>query len=161
MSGSDSPLNLLILGAGVYVCGRGTDGFGTVLPAVHQAAREGLAVRLGVAATSAESLAALRSKQRQIETRLGVTLPTETWPKSGTDPNAYRTALGTGRFDAAIIATPDPSWRRPRSRRVCTRFWSNRSSRTSPTAPTWCAVRPRRASTARWSFTSGTTRPTG
>ncbi|MDX1564008.1 MAG: Gfo/Idh/MocA family oxidoreductase, partial [Phycisphaeraceae bacterium] len=73
-----------------------------------QAAREGLPVRLGVAATSAGSLTALRSKQREIETRLGVAVPTETWPRSGTDAQAYRAALATGRFNAAIIAAPDP-----------------------------------------------------
>ena len=31
------PLNLLIVGGGMYVCGRGTDNFGTILPAVLEA----------------------------------------------------------------------------------------------------------------------------
>jgi len=29
-------LDILIIGAGMYVCGKGTDGFGTVLPAIFQ-----------------------------------------------------------------------------------------------------------------------------
>ena len=39
-SNDSQPLNVLLIGAGMYTCGRGTDGFGTVLPALFEAAQE-------------------------------------------------------------------------------------------------------------------------
>jgi predicted dehydrogenase len=101
------PINVLIIGAGVYVCGRGTDGCGTVLPAVYQAAKEGRVGRLGIAATSAGSIGTLQLKQREIEARMGVRLPAATWPKDGQNEKAYLDALATGQFDCAIIVAPD------------------------------------------------------
>ena len=44
-----SPVDVLIIGCGMYVCGRGTNGDGTVLPAVVQAHSEGLVGRVLVA----------------------------------------------------------------------------------------------------------------
>jgi hypothetical protein len=29
-------INILIIGAGLYVCGKGTNGYGTILPAIFQ-----------------------------------------------------------------------------------------------------------------------------
>jgi D-galacturonate reductase len=101
-------IKVLIIGAGVYVCGRGTDGFGTILPAVLQTAKAfGLIDRLTIVGTGADSINLLKDKQHEIEARLGTSLPTRYLPESGRDPEAYQQALRR-EHDAAIIAVPDP-----------------------------------------------------
>ena len=39
------PLNILIVGGGMYVCGRGTDNFGTILPAVLEAKKKDILIK--------------------------------------------------------------------------------------------------------------------
>ena len=29
-------INVMVIGAGLYVCGKGTEGFGTILPAIYE-----------------------------------------------------------------------------------------------------------------------------
>ena len=33
-------INVLVIGAGLYVCGKGTEGFGTILPAIYEWKRQ-------------------------------------------------------------------------------------------------------------------------
>jgi hypothetical protein len=56
------PIDVLIIGAGMHVSGRGTSGYGTVLPAVIQTHRDGLVGRVLVAATSPASIRAVHEK---------------------------------------------------------------------------------------------------
>ena len=53
LAGAVGIVDVLIIGAGMHVSGRGTATCGTVLPAVVQAHRDGLIGRMTVAATSA------------------------------------------------------------------------------------------------------------
>ncbi|HWU40847.1 MAG TPA: hypothetical protein VN203_24625, partial [Candidatus Acidoferrum sp.] len=57
-----TPIDVLLIGAGMHVSGRGTSGYGTVLPAVVQAHREGLIGRVLVAVTSVDSIRAVEEK---------------------------------------------------------------------------------------------------
>lgn len=86
-------LRVLVVGAGVYVCGRGTPGYGTVLPALAEARRDGLVSAVGVAARSAASRRTLASKHAALCRFMGVRLPLE--PESA------------GRWDCALVVTPD------------------------------------------------------
>ena len=61
-----TPIDVLVIGAGMHVSGRGTSGYGTVLPAVVQAHRDGLVGRLLVAATNANSIQVEYSQRRVI-----------------------------------------------------------------------------------------------
>ena len=75
MSASKIP-SVLVIGAGMYVCGRGTSGLGTILPTVVQAQAEGDIDQLAVAATSSESLEIVRQKLQQITpSNLQITSP--------------------------------------------------------------------------------------
>src|SRR3989338_6627099 len=49
-------LDVLVVGAGVYVTGRGTPGYGTILPALLEGRRCGLVRRITIAATRETSL---------------------------------------------------------------------------------------------------------
>ncbi len=107
-SGGGAPIEVLIVGAGMHVSGRGTDGCGTVLPAVVQAHRDGLVARMAVAATSAESVAALNEKLAVLNRRLGVAARVEGFPPQGADAQAWRAALAQmGPRGCVIIVVPD------------------------------------------------------
>lgn len=96
-------LKVLVVGAGMYVCGRGTDGFGTVLPSLYEAFREGLIERVDVTATRESSIRGLESKNKELSKRMGFALPLE--GKAGAD--AYQKILKTVRPDCVIISVPD------------------------------------------------------
>lgn len=99
---------VLVIGAGMYVCGRGTDGVGTILPTLVQAQADGVVGDLAVAATSQESVRALREKLAEINRRLETNAAVRAYPERGHDPNAYRAALAELRVPAcAIVAVPD------------------------------------------------------
>ncbi|MBL8014196.1 MAG: Gfo/Idh/MocA family oxidoreductase [Candidatus Omnitrophica bacterium] len=96
-------LKLLIVGAGMYVCGRGTDGFGTVLPSLYEAYRCGLIERVDVIATRPASIQGLMEKNNRLNERMGFGFPVH--GHSGAD--AYRRALKEIKPDCVIISVPD------------------------------------------------------
>ena len=105
---TDTSVDVLIIGAGMHVSGRGTSGYGTVLPAVVQAHRDGLVGRLLIAATSAGSIQAVHEKAACLSAHLGTRLAIEGFPKAGKNPEAYRDALAAlGRRACVIIVVPD------------------------------------------------------
>ena len=85
-SRNDSPsLNVLLIGAGMYTCGRGTDGFGTVLPALFEAARsERLVRQVTACATSARFGQPLRQKASDLARTMQFELPLVTLSPGGT-----------------------------------------------------------------------------
>lgn len=100
-------LKVLIIGAGMYVCGRGTDGFGTVLPSLYEAYRCGLIENVCVVATSSSSVKAVERKNKELSLRMGFKLPLECFSKPGLGAAAYKEALNTFAPDCAIVAVPD------------------------------------------------------
>ena len=105
---TQSPLNVLVVGAGMYVCGRGTEGYGTILPALYRARRENLAGSIKIAATSARSIKALGEKIKGLDALFGFGMNPELYPNTGSDRHAYRKALqGDGKPDCAIVSVPD------------------------------------------------------
>ena len=109
MSANDKPVNVLVVGAGMYVCGRGSGGFGTVLPTLACALRAGVVGDILVAGTSAESLEIVREKLGLINAMLGTRMKIRGYPGQGqTDPFAYRSALADLPKPAcAIVVVPD------------------------------------------------------
>ena len=103
-----TPIDALVIGAGMHVSGRGTSGYGTVLPAVVQAHRDGLAGRVLVAATSADSIRMVNQKMSGLNALLGTRVAIEGFPKAGQDPLAYQEALtALGKRGCVIIVVPD------------------------------------------------------
>ena len=109
MSASSQAPTVLVIGAGMYVCGRGTNGYGTVLPTLVQAQRNGMIGEIVIAATSQESLAGLRKKLDQLNQRWGTRVTVRGYPmERATDPLAYRHALtDLPRPACAIVVVPD------------------------------------------------------
>ena len=103
-----NPIDVLLIGAGMHVSGRGTSGYGTVLPAVVQAHRDGLVGRVLVAVTSAASVEAVHEKMAGLNPLLGTTVALEGFPRTGQDPLAYQEALAAlGKRSCVIIVVPD------------------------------------------------------
>ncbi len=103
-----TPVDVLVIGAGMHVSGRGTNGYGTVLPAVFQAQRDGLVGRVLVAATNANSIMMVNGKMAGLNAVLGTRVAIEGFPKTGQNPVAYEEALTSlGKRGCVIIVVPD------------------------------------------------------
>lgn len=105
------PINLLIIGGGMYVSGRGTTGYGTVLPALCEWIRQGRTLgRVCLAATSEASCARTEQQLHALNRLMGTDLGVTFFPgKAGGDPSeGYREALRHMPAPAgAIIVVPD------------------------------------------------------
>ncbi|HWA28510.1 MAG TPA: Gfo/Idh/MocA family oxidoreductase [Lacunisphaera sp.] len=103
-----APLNVLIIGTGMYVCGRGTDGYGTILPAVLQARRRGAVGEIHVAGRTAENFVEFGRRARELARTLGVDGHYVAYPKHGVGENSYQAALAALPDPGAVlICTPD------------------------------------------------------
>src|SRR5688500_8287832 len=92
----------------MYVCGRGTAGHGTILPAIYEWHRQGWRGDLVIAGTRAAGVDLLRSKIRELNAMYQVELEPRCLPESGDDPRAFAAAIAvTGRPGCAIVAVPD------------------------------------------------------
>ncbi len=87
-------LNILIIGAGMYVCGRGTHGYGSVLPTLYQAQKDyDIIDCVSVCATSRKSIEEFLSKKNDLDRKFNMRLLIECWPKQGINPEAYIEAI--------------------------------------------------------------------
>jgi D-galacturonate reductase len=101
------PLNVLIVGTGMYVCGRGTGGLGTVLPTVAQAQRDGMVGEMLIAATSDASIAQLEEKATQLRERLDAPVQLHAHVV-GANGTSYQDLVQMLRQPAcAIVVVPD------------------------------------------------------
>jgi D-galacturonate reductase len=103
-------IDLVVIGAGLYVCGKGTEGYGTILPAIFEWKR--LNTNTGdihCVSTSAESSKKLLQKAKELEIKTGVELEIKSYPESGSkNHTAYQQVLNNCNKPAcAIIAVPD------------------------------------------------------
>ena len=103
-------MNIIIIGTGMYVTGRGTGGYGTILPAITEWKRSGkpLSKVLLVGTNRKHSLEALQ-KAKTLQTITGVQYDIEVFPnKDGIDDKAYLQILSTLKQPAcAFVAVPD------------------------------------------------------
>lgn len=109
MTGLDKPLNVLVVGAGMYVCGSGTDGFGTILPTLVQEQAAGRIGEIHIAATRPQSIDVLDQKLEKINARMETRSKITTYPGNNrTNKNAYKDALAAiPKPAAAIVSVPD------------------------------------------------------
>lgn len=100
-------LNVLVVGAGMYVGGRGTSTYGTILPALNELYRAGLISTICVAATSKKSVQKLERKVVSLRKITGTGIEIVGFPQKGKNIAAYKGALSFCKPDCAIIAVPD------------------------------------------------------
>tara|TARA_B100000989_G_C19529102_1_gene468622 strand:- start:3499 stop:4677 length:1179 start_codon:yes stop_codon:yes gene_type:complete len=102
--------NIVIIGAGLYVCGKGTNGFGTILPSIFEWKRNNIqSGDVYCVSTSVKSSKELLQKASDLETQTGVKINLKSYPKSGAkDKNAYKKLIkNLSKPACAIIAVPD------------------------------------------------------
>jgi len=77
-------IEIIIIGAGLYVCGKGTDGFGTILPAIFEWSRSNQHIgNIKCVSTSSQSSKEIYHKAKQLEVKTGVKLDIGCYPKNG------------------------------------------------------------------------------
>jgi predicted dehydrogenase len=102
------PLNILIIGTGMYVCGRGTDGYGTVLPAIYEWKRQNALGDVSIAGTNPEGIKVVKEKVAELNRLFGFEIKPKYFPENKQDPEAYRNAINEIPKPAcAIVVVPD------------------------------------------------------
>lgn len=101
-------LDILVIGTGMYVCGRYTDGYGTVLPAIYEWSKRNTINEIHIAGTNPDSIDTLQHKQAEIEQLFQRELPTSYYPEKTVDDKAYLTALEELSDPCcAVVVVPD------------------------------------------------------
>jgi predicted dehydrogenase len=101
-------LNVLLVGAGMYACGIGTPGFGTILPAIYEGYKQGLIGKITIASQNPKKQNEVLEKAQLLSQAMGLDVHVEYFPQ-GIDPNpkAYEGLLRSGDYHCAIISFPD------------------------------------------------------
>jgi predicted dehydrogenase len=103
-----TPLNVLIVGAGMYTCGIGTEGFGTILPTVYEGYKQGLVNKVTIAATNSHKRNDVLEKSRLLGQAMGLDVNVDYFPNDDQSyPYAYQELAGTSDYDCAIVSIPD------------------------------------------------------
>jgi len=104
-------IDVVIIGAGMYVCGRGTDNSGTVLPAMCELSREGFPFgRIYLAGNRYDGVVEARKRLDALNDCMGTRLGVQFLPEheSAAGPRNYLEALGHIQKPAcAVIVVPD------------------------------------------------------
>ena len=105
----NTPLNILIVGTGMHVSGRGTEGYGTILPAVYEWWRKGPHGNLYIVGARSEGIDEIKEKVRVLNELYGFTITPIYFPEDGVcNPDAYLQALKKiPRPACALVVTPD------------------------------------------------------
>jgi len=103
-------LNIIVIGTGMYSVGRGTDGFGTILPSIGEWKRNGGKLgKVTFVSTNCKSSKVALEKADKLSKRTGIELDVEVFPKEeGYHPDAYKDVISSIPQPAcAIIVVPD------------------------------------------------------
>ncbi|MEK9779872.1 MAG: Gfo/Idh/MocA family oxidoreductase, partial [Gammaproteobacteria bacterium] len=103
-------IDLIIIGAGLYVCGKGTNGFGTILPAIFEWERDNNKIaNLFCVSTSNLSAKQLLKKGKELTSKTGVKINIKAYPQSNKrNPQSYKEVIKKLKKPAcAIVAVPD------------------------------------------------------
>lgn len=105
-----SALNIIVVGTGMYSTGRGTTGYGTVLPAIGEWKRSGGDIgKVTFVGTNGKHSSEAEEKFRLLAQETGVSLDVEVFPKGAVrDPEAYKKVIAeVPRPACAIVVVPD------------------------------------------------------
>ena len=102
-------LNILVIGTGIYVCGRGTDGYGTILPAIYEWARCGCLGDIYIAGKHIAGINTVKGKIEKLNRIFGFDIKPKYFPESDTcGPEVYKVAIREiSRPACAIVVVPD------------------------------------------------------
>lgn len=103
------PLNILIIGTGMYVCGRGTDGYGTIMPAVLEWKKDNVFGDIYIAGTCPKSIRIAKRKIDELQRKMKVKVSIAYFPQGKRqDEICYKEAMHKiPRPAVCIVAVPD------------------------------------------------------
>ncbi len=101
-------LNVLVVGAGMYVCGLGTTGFGTVLPALFEDQRQGLVAQIALAGRHGNKAPDVLAKVHALAAYMQIDPLVDYAPTAEIiQDDAYLELARRYKVDCAIISVPD------------------------------------------------------
>lgn len=102
-------LNILIIGTGMYVCGRKTNGFGTILPALIDFNKKYNNIIIWIASRSKNSSKELINKLSILQKDMGTNFSVNTLSDEECNEASYLNILKKikNNFSCAIVCTPD------------------------------------------------------
>jgi predicted dehydrogenase len=101
-------MNILIVGTGMYVCGRGTDGYGTVLPAIYEWKKQNTVGDFFIAGTNPEGIKSVKKKVAELNRLFGFEIKPKYFPENNHNPESYRDAIREiSKPVCAIVVVPD------------------------------------------------------
>ena len=100
-------MRILVVGAGMYVLGRGTAGFGTVLPALAQASKQIQIDEVTICSTSSRGQADVARAATEVNRRLGSSLKVTHNLVEQVLPAGRSLPSAASPFDCAIVSVPD------------------------------------------------------
>jgi predicted dehydrogenase len=105
----NTSLNILIVGTGMYVSGRGTEGYGTILPAVYEWKKSGKKGDIYIAGFRPEGIKEIKKKIKELDDLYGFNIAPRYFPEDTVyDPDAYLKAIKEIPKPAcAVVVTPD------------------------------------------------------
>lgn len=103
------PVDVIVVGAGMYVLGRGTYGYGTVLPSLFEAKKKGLVNEIIIVGTKPDNKEIVDQKVAELNLKMGMQVKVEYFPKGNKrDDKAYEKLLDPIDWNlCAIVAIPD------------------------------------------------------
>jgi predicted dehydrogenase len=102
-------MNILIVGTGMYVTGRGTEEHGTILPAISSFQKERSCIsKVLLAVTNVIRTQAAEAKSSELIELTGVPLPLKFYPQGKGSTKSYLDVLDKIKLPGcAIVAVPD------------------------------------------------------
>lgn len=101
--------NTIIIGTGMYVCGRGTNGYGTILPALYEWTQQGYRGKIYIAGKRPDGIKIIKKKVEALNELFGFNIDPYYFPENNTYNNeAYKDAINSiPRPACAIAVVPD------------------------------------------------------
>ena len=99
-------INVLVIGGGMYVSGRHTDGFGTILPALFGLFEDHMVNSIGLVVTRQQSLDMLKEKVYKLSREMNLN-PKVFYFINPITESEYRKIIDFYHFNVSIIAVPD------------------------------------------------------
>jgi len=107
-NGKGTPMNIIVVGTGMYVCGAGTDGYGTIMPAILEWTKRRELGTVYVVGRSPGSVRGARAKIRELCRKMGVWPVIKYAPEKSVDARSYRRVMkGVSKPACAIVSVPD------------------------------------------------------
>ena len=101
-------MNIIIIGAGMYVTGRNQSGTGTILASLFESSKELPIDQITVVSRREQSVIDVKEAEQRINQLLQTSLSVDYQTLGSEDPiGVYASILETHHYDACIISTPD------------------------------------------------------